>query len=150
MTKVFTQNEVWRRVLLSIIIFGILEVAVLYWGFPEYYTNNVIFIPIYFLALGISLLLAIYRINSKPLHIGRAAARLMLLNASQLVLSFGVLFYYIRYIDVQRRSFVLLFGLFYIWFLLLKLFVFYNIDSLHNEKKKLEKQKRENETLDKK
>ena len=138
MTKVFTQNEVWRRVLLSIIIFGILEVAVLYWGFPEYYTNNVIFIPIYCLALSISLLLASYRINSKPLHIGRAAARLMLLNASQLVLSFGVLFYSILHIEVQRRSFVLLFVLFYIRFLLLTLFLFYNIDSLPYDKKKLD------------
>lgn len=145
MTKVYSHTAVRRLVILSIIIFGALEISVLYWGFPEYYTNYVLFIPVYYLALGISLLLAISRIRSKQLHIGRALARLMLLNAVQLFLSFGVLFYYIRFIDEQRRSFLLLFGLSYILFLGLKLFVFYNIDSDYKEKKELEKQKRKNE-----
>jgi len=141
MTKVYSHVTVRRFVLLSIILFGVIEESVLYFGFPEYYTSYTLFIPVYFLLLGISLLLAISRIRSKQLHIGRALARLMLLNVVQLFLSFAVLFYYIRYIDEQRHTFVLLFGLFYIMFLGLKMFVIYNIDSDHKEKKKLEKEK---------
>jgi len=145
MTKVYSHITVRRFVLICIILFGVIELSVLYWGFPEYYTKYVFFIPAYFLFLGVSLLLSISRIRTKQLHIGRAHARLMLLNVVQLFLSFGILFYYIRYINEQRHTFVLLFGLYYIMFLGLKMFVFYNIDSDYKDKKKLEKQKNSNE-----
>jgi len=145
MTKVYSHVTVRRFVLISIILFGVIELSVLYFGFPEYYTKYTLYIPIYFLLLGISLLLSISRIRSKQLHIGRALARLMLLNVVQLFLSFIVLVYYVWYIDVQRDTFVLLFGLYYILFLGLKMFVFYNIDSDNKEKKKLEKLKNDNE-----
>lgn len=141
MTKVYSHITVRRFVIISIILFGVIGVSVVYFGFPEYYTKYILYIPVYFLLLGISLLLLISRIRSKQLHIGRALARLMLLNACQLFVSFIVLVCYVRYIDEQRDTFVLLFGLYYILFLGLKLFVFYNIDSDYKEKKELEKQK---------
>ncbi|MDR0348856.1 MAG: hypothetical protein LBH90_05105 [Tannerella sp.] len=137
MTKVYSHVAVRRFVLISIMLFGVIAESVLYFGFPEYYTKYTLFIPVYFLLLGVSLLLSISRIRTKQLHLGRALARLMLLNVVQLFLSFGVLFYYIRYIHEQRRVFVLLFGLYYIMFFGLKMFVFYNIDSDYREKKKL-------------
>lgn len=140
MTKVYSHIAVRRFVILSIILLGVVMEAILALGFPEYNTPYTLYIPVYFLILGISLLLSISRIRSKQLHIGRALARLMLLNVVQLFLSFGVLFYYMRYIKEQEHTFLLAFGLFYVMFLGLKMFVFYNIDSDYKEKKKLQKQ----------
>jgi uncharacterized membrane protein YhaH (DUF805 family) len=136
MTRAYTPWQVRRFVMLSILLFGIATETALYFGFPEYCTRYTVFIPVYFLLLGLSLLFALSRMQARRLHPGRALARLMILNVSQLFLSAVILFVYIRCIDVQRNTFLIVFGLFYVWFLGLKMFVLCNIDRHHQERKK--------------
>jgi hypothetical protein len=142
--RIYTTGEVRRLVILGVLLFGAIEEAVLYFGFPAYCTVYTAFIPVYFLILGLTLLFALSQRrttrSSKPLHPGRALARLMILNVSQLVLSAIILFLYIRYINVQRNTFLLVFAVYYIWFLGLKMFVLCNIDFHHQQAKETKKQ----------
>ncbi len=135
MSEIYSHRTINTSVLGSVLLFGVVELAIVYWLYPEYYTSYMLMIPIYFLILGVTLLLAMSRIESKRLHPGRAVARLMLLNASQFILSIGLLFYYIYCINMQRKSFLFVFGIFYIWFMCIKLFVLYHIDRQHKYKK---------------
>ena len=136
MSSAYSHKTVNTFVLGSILMFGVIELAIVYWLFPKSYTSYMLLTPVYFLLLGLTVLLALSRIESKRLHPGRAVARLMLLNTSQFILSASLLFYYVYRINVQRRAFLLTFGLFYIWFMCVKLFVLYNIDSQHKHHKK--------------
>lgn len=136
MSSAYSHKTVNTFVLGSILMFGVIELAIVYWLFPKSYTPYMLLTLLYFLLLGLTVLLALSRIESKRLHPGRAVARLMLLNASQFILSACLLFYYVYQINVQRRAFLLTFGLFYIWFMCIKLFVLYNIDSQHKHHKR--------------
>ena len=136
MSSAYSHKTVNTFVLGNILVFGIIELAVVYRFFPKSYTSYMLLNPVYFFLLGLTVLLAVSRIESKRLHPGRAVARLMLLNTSQFILSACLLFYYVYRIHVQCRAFLLTFGLFYIWFMCVKLFVLYNIDSQHKHHKR--------------
>jgi hypothetical protein len=132
-------------VLTGVILFGAITVAALYLFYPQYYTPYTLFIPPYFILLAFILLCALSHFHFERVHIRRALARMMLLNASQLFTSIIVLFCYIRLVGEHKDTFVLLFGLNYIWFMALKLFVFYNMEN-YNKVKKLKDNELKNDT----
>jgi hypothetical protein len=125
-----------RLVLYGIIGFGIAEVGLIRFVFPDYYTNNLLYISAYFLLLGVIILPLLSRMKRKRLHPGRAIARLMLFNASQMLLSFILMFIYVYFVDVQKYTMLLAFGAFYIFFMCIKFFIIYNIDNQHKTEKK--------------
>ncbi|MDR0757784.1 MAG: hypothetical protein LBF85_08060 [Tannerella sp.] len=126
--KVYTRRKVNRIVLTGIALFGLIEEAALYFFFPQHYTPYTIFIPFYFLLLALSLLWALSHFRVERIHIGRALARMMLLSSSQFITSVAVLVCYISFVGVHKNTFVLVFGIYYIWFMVLKTFVFYNME----------------------
>ena len=139
MEKAYRAKETRKLVIFGIIIFGILEMGFIRLVYPSYYTDYLLLIPVYFLLLGISILLVLSRMKRNRLHPGRAIARLMLFNVAQMLLSFILLFCYYYFIDVQEHTILIAFSIFYIYFMGLKLFVLYNIDKLHKiETKRLQ------------
>ncbi|MDR1602286.1 MAG: hypothetical protein LBS42_07660 [Tannerella sp.] len=126
--KVYTRKDVIRIVLTGIILFGVIEEAVLYFFFPLHYTHYTVFIPFYFILLALSLLWALAYFRTEQIHIGRALARMMLLTVSQFITSIVVLACCILFVGEHKNTFVIAFGIYYIWFLVLKLFVFYNME----------------------
>ncbi|MDR1408420.1 MAG: hypothetical protein LBJ23_10315 [Tannerella sp.] len=129
--KVYRRKDVNRIVLAGTVLFGIVEETALYFFLPQYYTPYTIFIPCYFVLLALSLLWALSHFRVERIHIGRALARMMLLSASQFITSIAALVCYIVFVGVQKNTFVLVFGIYYIWFLALKMFVFYNMEHYH-------------------
>jgi uncharacterized membrane protein len=136
MDKAYNEAEARKLVIFGIIIFGVIEMAFIRLVFPSYYTNYLLFIPVYFLILGISVLLILLRMKRKRLHPGRAIARLMLFNVSQMLLSFLLLFCYYYLAEVRNHTLLIAFSVFYIFFMGIKMFILYNIDSQHNIHKK--------------
>ncbi|MDR1330985.1 MAG: hypothetical protein LBK07_02675 [Tannerella sp.] len=144
--RAYKRKEVIRIVLTGIVLFGIIEEMALYFFFPQYYTSCTILIPFYFLLLALSMLWVLAHFRPERIHIGRALARMMLLTVSQFITSIAALMCYIFFVGVQKNAFVLAFGIYYIWFLVLKIFVFYNMEHynkihpLKNREEKDEKQ----------
>lgn len=139
MHNVYQKKQSNQIVLWGIILFGIVEIGLIYFALPSYYTHFMLFIPLYFLILGISLLLILSRMSRKKIHPGRALARLMIFNVAQMTLSFFilVLIYYCLPLEKQLKNIIVLaFGVYYIFFMGLKLFVLYNIDKQHKIAKK--------------
>jgi hypothetical protein len=132
MDKAYNKKEARKLVLFGIIIFGIIEMAFIRLVFPSYYTNFLLLIPVYFLILGVSVLLILSHMKRKRLHPGRAVARLMLFNVSQMIVSFLLLVGYYYFVDVQEHTVLITFSVFYIFFMSIKLFILYNIDHQHN------------------
>jgi hypothetical protein len=132
MDKAFNEEEARKLVIFGIILFGIVEVAFIRLVLPSCYTNLLMLIPAYFLLLGVALLLILTRMKRRRLHPGRAVARLMLFNVSQMLLSFLLMIYYYYCINVQKHTILIAFGVFYVFFLGIKMFILYNIDSQHN------------------
>jgi hypothetical protein len=133
--KVYKRREVNRIVLTGIILFGAIEEAALYFFFPQHYTHYTIFIPFYFLLLALILLWALAHFRMERIHIRRALARTMLLSVSHFMISVAALVCYIFLIGVHKNTFVLVFGIYYIWFLVLKVFVFYNMEHYNKIKR---------------
>jgi hypothetical protein len=139
MDRAYRAKETRKLVIFSIIIFGMLEIGFIRLVYPSYYINYLLLIPVYFLLLGISILLVLSRMKRKRLHPGRAIARLMLFNVAQMLLSFFLMSCYYYFIDVQEHTILIAFSVFYIFFMGLKLFILYNIDKLHKiETKRLQ------------
>ncbi|MDR0742838.1 MAG: hypothetical protein LBF05_00555 [Tannerella sp.] len=139
MDKAYRAKDARKLVIFGIIIFGILETGFIRLVYPLYYVDYLLFIPAYFLLLGISILLVLSRMKRKRLHPGRAIARLMLFNVAQMLLSFFLMFCYCYFINVQKHTILIAFSVFYIFFMGLKLFILYNIDKLHKiETKRLQ------------
>jgi len=144
MHRVYRAIEIRRLVLYGIMAFGIAEMAFIRLVLPESYTHFLLLIPAYFLLLGIGILFLLSRIKRKRLHPGRAIARLMLFNVSQMLLSFILMFLYIYFIEEQKYMMLLAFFCFYIFFMGIKFFIIYNIDNQHKtEKKRLQNAKKE-------
>jgi hypothetical protein len=131
MDKAYDEVATRKLVIFGILLFGMIEIAFVCLVFPSYYTNYLLFIPAYFLILGISVLLVLMRMKRKRLHPGRAVARLMLFNVSQMLLSFFLMFCYYYFIDVQEHTLLIAFGVFYIFFMGIKMFILYTIDNQH-------------------
>jgi peptidoglycan/LPS O-acetylase OafA/YrhL len=139
MDRAYRAKETRKLVIFGIIIFGILETGFICLVFPSCYTDYLLYIPVYFLLLGIGILLILSRMKRKRLHPGRAVARLMLFNVAQMLLSFLLLFCYYYFINVQEDTVLIAFSVFYVFFMGLKLFILYNIDKLHKiETKRLQ------------
>ena len=136
MDRVYRAKETRQLVLWGIVLFGLVEMGLIRFVFSSYYTNYLLLIPIYFLLLGIGILLLLSRMKRKRLHPGRAIARLMLFNVGQMILSVILMFCYYFYIHVQESTVLLSFGIFYIFFMGIKLFIIYNIDNQHKTEKK--------------
>jgi hypothetical protein len=137
MDRVYRAKETRKLVLYGILIFGIIETGVIYLLFPSYYSNNLLYIPAYFMVLGISILLLLSRMKRKRLHPGRAIARLMLFNVAQMLLSFILMFCYWYFMKIENKNVVILsFSVFYVFFMGIKLFIIYNIDNQHKTEKK--------------
>jgi hypothetical protein len=142
MDRAYRAKETRKLVIFGIVIFGILEVGFIRLVYPTYYTDYLLLIPVYFLLLGISVLLVLSRMKRNRLHPGRAIARLMLFNVAQMLLSFFLMFCYYYFIHVQKHAVLIAFSVFYISFMGLKLFILYNIDKLHKiESKRLQNEK---------
>ncbi|HCC53065.1 MAG TPA: hypothetical protein DEQ30_14305 [Porphyromonadaceae bacterium] len=131
MERAYRAKETRKLVIFGILIFGILEMGFIRLVYPSHYTNYLLFIPLYFLLLGTSVLLVLSRMKRKRLHPGRAIARLMLFNVAQMLLSFLLMSCYYYFIDVQEHTVLITFSVFYIFFMCLKFFILYNIDKLH-------------------
>ena len=136
MGKVYRAKVIRKLVIYGIILFGVIETGVIRFALPAYYTNYLLLIPAYFLFLGISILLILSRMKRKRLHPGRAVARLMLFNISQMLLSFIVMFFYYYFVEEYKNTMLLAFGVFYVFFMGIKLFIIYNIDNQHKTEKK--------------
>jgi hypothetical protein len=136
MDKAYNEKEARKLVLFGIVIFGIVEIAFIRIVYPSYYTVFLLLIPVYFLLLGIGILLVLSRMKKKRIHPGRAVARLMLFNISQMIISFLLLLGYCYFIDVREHSVLIAFSVFYIFFMGIKMFILYNIDHQHNIDKK--------------
>ncbi|MDR2776332.1 MAG: hypothetical protein LBC19_16660 [Tannerella sp.] len=132
MDKAYNKKEAWTVVLFGIIIFGIIEMVFIRVVFPSYYTNFLLLIPVYFLILGVGVLLILSRMRRKRLHPGRAVARLMLFNVSQMIVSFLLLVGYYYFFDVREHTVLFTFSVFYIFFMGIKMFILYNIDHQRN------------------
>jgi len=137
MFRVYRAIEIRRFVLYGIILFGIAEIGFIRFVMPSSYTHLLLLIPAYFLLLGIGVLLLLSRMKRKRLHPGRAIARLMLFNVSQMILSFFLMFLYYYHAEESHKNIMLLaFGVFYIFFMGVKLFIIFNIDNQHKTEKK--------------
>jgi hypothetical protein len=136
MHKVYRAKVVRKFVLYGIILFGIVEVGLIRFLLPDYYTGYLMLVPAYFLLLGVIILLLLSRMKRKRLHPGRAIARLMLFNISQMMLSFIVMFIYFYFVEEQKYMMLLAFSIFYVFFMAIKLFIIYNIDNQHKTEKK--------------
>ena len=135
MVETYGGNNTGRNVLGGIILFGILELVSIKWFFPAYFTFKLLFIPAYFLLLGVIVLIILSRMKVKKIHPGRAVARLMLFNVAQMTLSFFLLFGYYYFTEVKDHSMLFAFCIFYIFFMGLKLSILYNIDKHHKNEK---------------
>ena len=136
MLRVYRAIEIRRLVLYGIILFGIAEMGFIRFVLPASYTHNLLIIPAYFLFLGVGILLLLSRMKRKRLHPGRAIARLMLFNVSQMILSFFLMFLYYYLVEDHKYIMLLAFSAFYIFFMGVKLFIIYNIDHQHKTEKK--------------
>ena len=136
MDRVYRAKETRKLVLYGILLFGALEVGVIRFFLPAYYSCYLLFVPVYFLLLGIGILLLLSRMKRKRLHPGRAIARLMLFNVAQMLLSMILLYYYYYFIKVQKYTMLLAFSIFYVFFMGIKMFIIYNIDNQHKTEKR--------------
>jgi len=135
MEETYGDNKTRKHVLGGIIIFGILELALIKWFFPAYFSLNLLFIPAYFLILGVIVLIILSRMRIKKIHPGRAVARLMIFNVAQMTLSFILLFGYYYFSEVKDHTMLFAFCIFYIFFMGLKFSILYNIDKQHKNEK---------------
>ena len=135
MEKSYGGNNTGRFVLGGIILFGLLELALIRWLFPAYFTLRLLFIPAYFLLLGVIVLVILSRIKVKKIHPGRAVARLMIFNVAQMTLSFLLLFGYYYFTEVKDHTLLFAFCIFYIFFMGIKLSILYNIDKQHKNER---------------
>jgi len=139
MLRVYRAIEIRRFVTYGIILFGVVELSFIHFVFPDSYTHHLLMIPAYFFLLGVGILLLLSRMKRKRLHPGRAVARLMLFNVSQMILSFFLMFLYYYIANDHKYVMLFAFSAFYIFFMCVKLFVIYNIDHQHKiEKKRLQ------------
>lgn len=134
--EVINRRKKIRRFVLSVIaLFGVLELAIIRWFFPESFTVDLFFIPAFFLILGIIVLFILSRADNKNMHPGRAVARLMLFNVVQILLSLSLLFSYYYLTKSNDYTILFAFCLFYILFMGLKFYLLYNIDKQHKKDK---------------
>jgi hypothetical protein len=119
-------------------VFGIVELGVIRIFFPSHFTPLLFFILLYFLILGVVLLLVMRQIKRRKIHPGRAIARLMLFNVSQMLLSGMIMVAYSYLVDIERYAMLLAFSIFYIFFMGIKIFIIYNIDRRHKLTKEYE------------
>lgn len=131
MWRTYRAKSTSKLVIFGILLFGILEIAIIYLAAPQYYTHYLLCIPVYFLILGFSVLWALWHMHRNKFHPGRAIARLMLFNIAQMLLSFFIMAGYYYFIDVQEHTMLIAFSVFYIFFMCLKFYILYNIDKQH-------------------
>jgi len=135
MEKSYGGNKVNWIVLGGIILFGVLELVFIKWLFPASFALRLLFIPAYFLLLGVIVLIILSRMNVKKIHPGRAVARLMLFNVAQMTLSFFLIFGYYYFMNEKDYTILFAFSIFYIFFMGLKFYILYNIDKQHKNEK---------------
>jgi len=124
-------SKLSRVVITWIIAFGVVELGVIRFFFPSHFTPLLFLILPYFCILGILMLLILRQIKRRNIHPGRAIARLMLFNVSQMLLSVMIVIVYSYFIDIERYTMLLAFSIFYIFFMGIKFFIIYNIDRRH-------------------
>ncbi|MDR1813512.1 MAG: hypothetical protein LBR18_01515 [Tannerella sp.] len=107
-------------VLASVIIFGIAELLVIRFCFPEHFSLVLMIIPAYFLIFAVILLSLISHIKRKKIKPGRAFSLLMLFNMAQMLVSFTALACYYIFSEVKDHTFLIAFGIFYFFFLIIK------------------------------
>jgi hypothetical protein len=124
-------SKLSRVVIAWILAFGVVELGVIRFFFPSHFTPLLFLILPYFCILGILMLLILRQIKRRKIHPGRAVARLMLFNVSQMLLSVMIVIVYSYFIDIERYTMLLAFSIFYIFFMGIKFFIIYNIDRRH-------------------
>jgi len=139
MEKAYKDKKNETLVLGGILLFGLLELAFIKWLLPAYYTWLLLFIPVYFLGSGMSLLWVLAQIKRKKLPPGREMMQLMLFNVIQMALSFMLIFCYFFFVKVQKNTVLIAFCVYYLFFMGMKSYILYNLgkQSKTGEKKLL-------------
>jgi len=128
MDKAYRDKRFYSIVIASIALFGIIEIAVIRCVFPSSYMHLLWLIPAYFLLLGFITLILLRRMKRKKLHPGKAIARLMLFNVSQMLVSFTLLFLFYYFVKDNKNVFIIAFALFYIFFMSIKFYIILDIN----------------------
>lgn len=136
MDKVYGIKLARKLVLYGIILFGIIELSVIYFLFPAYYTHNLLFIPVYFLLFGVCILLILNWMKNKKMHPGHCITLLMFFSLFQMMISFIVMCMYYYLIETHKFTMLFAFSAFYLFFMGIKLFIIYNIEIQHKIDKK--------------
>jgi len=118
-------NKLQKYVMAAIALFGVIEIAVIRFAFPSYYSNLLLLIPAWFLLMGFIVLLILTRTD---IHPRRAVARLMLFSVAQMFVSFAMLFVCYYLIENNRKTLVLAFAVFYIFFLGVRFYILHIVD----------------------
>ncbi|MDR2473590.1 MAG: hypothetical protein LBD53_08560 [Tannerella sp.] len=136
MDKVYRKKQTQRLVLWGILLFGIVEIAFICFVMPQYYTHLLLVIPVYFMLMGYILLYILARFGKQKIHPSKALARLMLFNVVQMMISFAMVFVYFYTAINHKHTILIAFSVYYIFFMGLKLYIFYSIDNQHKKNKK--------------
>ena len=119
----------------AILLFGIVEEAVLYGAFPTHYTAYTLLIAPYFLLLAwmvTAMERSMERHGTKP---QTKVMRWLQLTMAQLLLTVVLLLIYVVCIDVERVAFLLTFCIFYLWYMCVKMYTLHKIQLLESARK---------------
>jgi hypothetical protein len=106
------------------ILFAVVEIALLYFVFPQYKSVYLALIPLYFLILTVSLLY----FKRKQLTPGQQLNAVMIYSMIPLLLSLTVMLLYSYFVKEHLIVFLAIFGGFYLWFLIMKSLTLYKFD----------------------
>jgi len=114
-----------RFIIWSIILFGIIELAFVRFALPSYYTHYLLFIPVWFLLMGVLMIMILQNTGNKNVPPGRMLSRLILFSIVRMVLSFIVIFLYYYLVNIQRNTVLLSFAVFYLFFMGIEIYILF-------------------------
>ncbi|MDR3251919.1 MAG: hypothetical protein LBT42_09700 [Tannerella sp.] len=128
MDKNYRGEKVILLFIMGIIFAGIGATNLIRSVFPDIYTGYLWIIPAYFLLSGVVLYILLSHIVRGGIQPARAVARLMVFNAAQMVVSFALVACYVYFIDMQRKTVLVSFVIYYVLFMGLKMFILLNVN----------------------
>lgn len=111
----------------AILLFGIVEEAVLYGAFPTHYTAYTLLIAPYFLLLAWMVTAMERSMERHGTKVQTKVMRWLQLTMAQLLLTVVLLLIYVVCIDVERVAFLLTFCIFYLWYMCVKMYALHKI-----------------------
>jgi hypothetical protein len=113
----------------GILILWLIEYLMVTLAVPQYRYILMYQIPLFFLILTIVLLFYTNKIKQKRLKPRQEISLLMAFNMLPLLLSLVFVLLYIYFVKTDVTVFLLIFGGFYLWFLVMKSMVLYKIET---------------------